>query len=388
MNLVCKKKEIYGIESVFRRIFTGIGSIISVLLREAGSRMKIYFCDVCNESIPLQDIKDGVATTVGGKIYCASHNPLQAMQGITANKSTEKTSIVLFAIVIVLLMAVLAIMLWGQGNKDEEFATLSSQDKLRGDVGNVTERLNLLQPDVVALKVKSQEQETILTGIQTDIIQLRGDLAGVRGEVRNLSENLSTTSDLRTAVDGVALKLGEFNGRMSALENDYSGIRQRLNGYKADLDRLAQAGPVAVSPQATNSGEPAHKPATEKESKELKELKAKLTSKDNSVRFEAVNLVYDNRIKEALPYLLPLLEDPDQFVQVGAIQTVGEFLYLPAIPVLVKVLKDPDVTVREEALLQLIRMTGETGLNFDPRGSNSERDKAIKKWEDWLKKNS
>ena len=25
--------------------------------------MKIYFCDVCNESIPLQDIKDGLATT-------------------------------------------------------------------------------------------------------------------------------------------------------------------------------------------------------------------------------------------------------------------------------------------------------------------------------------
>jgi len=75
-------------------------------------------------------------------------------------------------------------------------------------------------------------------------------------------------------------------------------------------------------------------------------------------------------------------------VQVGAIQTVGEFLYLPAIPILVKVLKDPDVTVREEALLQLIRMTGETSLNFDPRGSNSERDKAVKKWEEWLKKNS
>ncbi len=350
--------------------------------------MKIYFCDVCNESIPLQDIKDGVATTVGGKIYCGSHNPLQAVQGLAVKKSSEKTSIILFAIVIVLLMAVLAIMLWGQGKKDEEFATLSSQDKLRSNLGNMTVQLNLLQPDVAALKVKSQEQETILTGIQTDIIQLRGDLAGVRGEVRNLSENLSTTSDLRIDVEALSLKLGEFNGRMSSLENEYTSIRQRLNGYKADLDRLAEAGPVAVSTQTKTSGKPSDKPATEKESRELKELKTRLTSKDNSVRFEAVNLVYDNRIKEALPYLLPLLEDPDQFVQVGAIQTVGEFLYLPAIPVLVKVLRDPDVTVREEALLQMIRMTGETSLNFDPRGSKSEGDKAVKKWEEWLKKNS
>ncbi len=351
--------------------------------------MKIYFCDVCNESIPIQDIKDGVATTVGGKIYCRSHNPLQAVQGLAVKKSSEKTSIVLFAIVIVLLMAVLAIMLWGQGDKDEEFATLSSQVKLRSDLGNITERLNLLQPDTVALKVKSQEQETILSGIQTDIIQLRGDLAGVRGEVRNLAENLTTASDLRTEVKELALKLGEFNGRMSSLENEYSSIRQRLNSYRADLDKLASAGPVTVTTSGTKPGSTrTDKPAKAEESKELKELKGKLTSKDNSVRFEAVNLVYDNRIKEALPYLLPLLEDPDQFVQVGAIQTVGEFLYLPAIPILVKVLKDPDVTVREEALLQLIRMTGETSLNFDPRGSNSERDKAVKKWEEWLKKNS
>ena len=77
--------------------------------------------------------------------------------------------------------------------------------------------------------------------------------------------------------------------------------------------------------------------------------------------------------------------DVDQFVQVGAIQTVGEFLYQEALPVLVKVLRDPDATVRDESLRQLIRMTGKNDLNFDVRGSDSVREKAIRKWEKWLK---
>lgn len=126
----------------------------------------------------------------------------------------------------------------------------------------------------------------------------------------------------------------------------------------------------------------------ETESYELILLKRRLSSKDNSERFEAVNNVYDKRIKKALPYLLPLLEDSDQFVQVASIQTVGEFMYIPALPVLVRVLRDTDITVRDEALLQLVRITGETNLMFDVRASSSNREKAIKKWEEWLERNN
>ena len=121
------------------------------------------------------------------------------------------------------------------------------------------------------------------------------------------------------------------------------------------------------------------------ESHQLQAIKKKLASKDDGERFEAVFEVLDNRIKEALPYVLPLIEDPDPFVQIGAMQSVGEFLYMPALPYLVRVLRDPDVTVRDEALRQLIRMTGQNDLNFNVRGSDGERERAVRKWEKWLK---
>ena len=37
--------------------------------------MKIYFCDGCNESIPLSDIQAGQATTIKGKLFCKNCIP-------------------------------------------------------------------------------------------------------------------------------------------------------------------------------------------------------------------------------------------------------------------------------------------------------------------------
>ena len=48
--------------------------------------MKIYFCDICNESIPLTDLKDGRASTIKGKIFCGNCNPLNTVP------ETRKTS--------------------------------------------------------------------------------------------------------------------------------------------------------------------------------------------------------------------------------------------------------------------------------------------------------
>jgi hypothetical protein len=348
--------------------------------------MKIYFCDVCNESIPLQDIKDGVANTIDGRIYCREHNPLRAFQDMSGKRSGDRLPVLMYGIVIVLLVVVLGIMIFGGGDKSQEYATLADQNQVRNKAAAMQTALEQLQETAGDLELKTQELDSENSVIQTDMVQLRGDLGGIRGEIKQLSDNLKTASDARKKLDGLELKLQEFNSRLSSLEGDTVSIRQQISGLREKMSKRGGSGAVAAVDTSDSSGVPENEPGGS-ESEELIRLRKMLSSNDNSVRFEAVNQVYDRRIREALPYLLPLLEDRDQFVQVGAIQTVGEFNYLPAIPILVKVLRDTDVTVREESLLQLIRMTGETGLEFDSRASASEREKAVKKWEDWLKKN-
>jgi hypothetical protein len=349
--------------------------------------MKIYFCDVCNSSIPLQDIKENLATTIDGKIYCRQHNPLRAIEGLNIKKAPERVSTTMFGIVIVLLVIVIVLMVLDQSGPSEEYATLAGQNRVRDEITALQDRYDRHREDLAELKKKGQERDGLVSGIQTDIVQLRGDLGGVRVEIKHLADSLKTASDLRDRQESLVLKIEEFGNRVTDLEGSLETFGNRLGRYEAELTKLAEAGPVVgTSDRGGSSAEPSA-PEESGESEELIALKKKLQSKDNSDRFEAVNQVYDQRIKEALPFLLPLLEDADQFVQVGAIQTVGELLYLPAIPILIEVLRDPDVTVREEALLQLIRMTGETSLNFDPRASSSEREKAVKKWEEWLEQN-
>jgi len=345
--------------------------------------MKIYFCDICNESIPLQDIKEGVATTIDGKIYCQDHNPLKALERVNVKPGPRRLTNVLFTLVIVLLVAILAVLIWGDRSDQSEFATCADQDLLRGDLDAAQNRLAVLAPEIEALKETDQARGQASLDYQKYKAELEERLFGMNNQIKHLAETLQSASDVRKSVGELLLKQDEYNTRLLALEREIQSFNQRLNAYEKDLARLEASG-VAVMPGGPGETLTPAGPTAAGESEELRRLKERLASKDNSVRFDAVNEIYDRRVKEALPYLVALLDDPDQFVQVAAIQTIGEFIYLQAIPELIKVLRDSDDTAREEALTHLVRMTGETNLKFDTRASKSEREKWIKKWEQWL----
>ena len=351
--------------------------------------MKIYFCDVCNESIPLQDIKDNLATTVNGKIYCQNHNPIAVAQGIKGGKRSDKVSVLMLGVVIILLAAMIFLMVWERGDKDAEYALLADFIQVRDNLGEMSRKWNEFQAGYGTFKDETAKGVSSVGAFETDMEQLKRDLGDLRVELNSLNENLRGASNLRGKQDALDMKQKEFGDRLAGLEERVVLLKDKLFIVEGNLDNLIRSGVVSGGgakggkTSAAQTGE-----MDSAESEELVRLKNRLTSKDNGERFEAVNEVYDKRIKEALPYLLPLLEDPDQFDQVGAIQTVGEFLYLPAVPVLVKVLREPDVPAREEAQRWLIRMTGESGLEFDVRASKSERERAVKKWEEWLKKNN
>ena len=65
--------------------------------------MKIYFCDGCNESIPLDDIQAGQATTIKGKLFCRNCIPLGVTApGGPAPEVRTRTSPVLIVVVLLL----------------------------------------------------------------------------------------------------------------------------------------------------------------------------------------------------------------------------------------------------------------------------------------------
>lgn len=346
--------------------------------------MKIYFCDTCNESIPLQDIKDNKAATLKGKIYCKNCNPLKEIE-MKAGRAPGNTSIILLLIVIVILVgAGLGMMLVNQFGQKDEFAKADDLRASRVLFQQVSEDLEELGRELEALKGALEEDRGRYSKMESELLVVRGDLQGVRSETENMSKNFQSVTNVRERLDQFMLKQDEFTTSLAEHETRLS----QITAQTADLNSRYQDLTLAVS-QGTTVAVPADTSSQDDPSNfvnaRVEEIQKKLQSKDDGVRYEAVCDVLDERLKGALPFVLPCIEDTDQFVQIMAIQTVGEFLYMDALPSLIKVLRDPDVTVRYEALRQLVRMSGQSDLDFDVHASESEREKAIKKWEKWMK---
>ncbi len=345
--------------------------------------MKIYFCDVCNESIPFQDIKNNKALTLKGKIYCHNCNPLKEVQQRSAGMGSSALITSLMSAVIVLLVGAIVLIIWNPLAKDEEVATAAALAETHELVIGLQKAMDNLRGDFDSREEKIKDLDFKLSKVETEIILTRGDLQGQRSQIDNMLENFKSVTNVREALDEFVLKQDEYSSSLEDVRTGSAALKTDLNDLNGRLERLASTvrrGGIRVS-----GGPVDRETSTTEEFPALAELKAKLASKDDGERFEAVYQVLDERIKDALPFILPLIQDSDQFVQVGAIKTVGEFLYSKARPHLSQGGRGPDVTVRDEAWRQLMRMTGKNDLNFNIRGNDSERERAVKKWEKWLK---
>jgi hypothetical protein len=347
--------------------------------------MKIYFCDTCNESIPLQDIKDNRAATLKGKIFCKNCNPLKEINARAGRAPGNTLVVVLLVAVVILAGSGLVVMLMNQFGQKVEYATAGDLGETKAHVQDLSGELADLSRAFESIQETLEEDRARFSKVESELLVVRGDLQGVRSETENMSKNFQSVTNVRERLDQFVLKQDEFAASLSDCDKKLTLV----GSQNSDLDTRLQALALALS---QGGGTAAKQTGTQDDSSNfvdarVQEIQKKLESKDDGVRYEAVCDVLDERLKGALPYVLPRIEDSDQFVQIMAIQTVGEFLYTDALPYLIKVLRDPDVTVRYEALRQLVRMSGQNALDFDVHGPESEREKAIKKWEKWQKEN-
>ena len=345
--------------------------------------MKIYFCDSCNESIPLEDIKSNQAATLNGKIYCRNCNPIKDVPQGASRPSSPMALVCLLILVAILLGVLIGLHLFVDREPDVEYATAASLLKTNQLLTDLNSDFSTLKADLTEFKTFLTTQQESLGKIESDLMLQKGDLLGTRSEIDNIVKNFKSVTLVRERLDGVMLKQGEFGTTLDSILRNVEIVEDRLSGMEARIEKMKSSGGLVAG--VNGSSTTGNQPPVVGDSGAVRAIREKLESKDDGVRFEAVYQVLDDRLKEALPYVKPLIHDPDQFVQLGAIQTVGEFLYMDALTDLVKVLRDPDVTVRDEALRQLIHMSGKNDLQFNVRGSNSEREKAVKKWETWLK---
>lgn len=180
--------------------------------------MKIYFCDECNESIPLQDIKANKITIDEGKIYCNDCAP----------KGTRKDPVGMsmwigiagMLLCIALGMGIMAV--WGD-------AILR-----RGDQQTMDERVAGLEGRLEAMRTA---HEARLTAIDSDLVESPDD-AGSAGKLaralRAIDANASVARQTRESAESGAKELrANLDEHGKALER----LRERIEDELARLDR-------------------------------------------------------------------------------------------------------------------------------------------------------
>ncbi|MFG0319815.1 MAG: HEAT repeat domain-containing protein [Planctomycetota bacterium JB042] len=349
--------------------------------------MKLFFCDICNESIPLQDIKENRSTTIKGKIFCRKCNPLNELgpdagSGSGSGAQAPSGLLAVVAVLLVLVVSGLAYVIYDLKFTEQappEAGRATALADLESRVGDLRAAVTVLQKAYEDLdelrdlpaRIQSLQEEAASRGsLQTRLSK----------EVSALQDGLVAVGKLRERVEGLSLLQEETGQKMDR-------IFKQLDAIGRDLTEIGERPPVIVStPTAGDAGGSATPDGPVELDDDLLAIIENLRASDPMVRWEAVDQIRRRRDQALVPHVLPLLDDGDTFVRAQAIYTLGELKAMKAVPKLVKLLRDDEIMIREEALTSLIVITGQN-MKFDVTGSRAARDAGIRKWEEWVSNN-
>ena len=352
--------------------------------------MKIYFCDICNESIPLRDINSNRISIEEGRIFCANCAPKKA-------KGAAPAPVLLWATVVLLAAGLVVVGVLGnnaQGGLRDDLASIRTQlDTERRALAAAERRGDLAEAEARAMSTRLGELADSLQRIEGRIDQRVSALESTetRHHEELRSDLLAGLERLRASLEPRVLEaergIAEVTrlGRSSDLQ--LAHLEKRLDLLSERTGEAAAPGPAtrpAEGPGPTpEAGETRVKtPDEERADREVTALLSGLDDKDAGVRFSSVIELGNFDRPEVASGVERLLDDSVDFVRKAAVQTLRRLGRKSSIPRLIGALRDSDYLVRLAARDALRALAG-TGFGFDPDANPSEREKKVKEWEAW-----
>lgn len=375
--------------------------------------MKIYFCDLCDQSIPLSDITEGRATTVKGKVLCTQCVPKPGPSEISAppsqpvsarefdeSKRAPGSPHVSFSPALLALSLVTFVLALGAAAlagfayarlRDLEGEGVTDRTALKSRVDRLVEDLNGFQDDVTQAKdgvsTAARRDETQALATKVGEILKRLDDAGDRWTRAN-EEAARRQSDHER---DVAKRVDDLEGRQRVLADKLEADSRTLFGRVGDIEKSllpgSNPGMARVEPDVppARGGDP--KPVVSEElPPAVKEQLDKLVEGDISERWVALTELTKLRDARAVPTVVKYLKDEDPFVRHAAAQFLGEVEARGVVGELVEALSDDEAFVRDGVYLALQKITRQN-LKFDAHAPPEQRKKAREKWSEWWKAN-
>lgn len=395
----------------------------------------IYFCDVCNESVPQADLDLGRALVVKGRIICSACDramslraearahrrpanlgldldagvPLGAAAASTdgaaaASPSTAGTATIgagahapephlaahshaarsrlvtgvgpAFTLALFAAIGAVLVAYWTREElQTRDQARALAEQRAAAERSNARVELDRIGEE---LRERARQSEVMLAGAleaaRTSSEQAR---AAERAEREQMAQRLAVfdakLGELATALEQV----GRHEDELVALQQRFTTLDAGLNALSDQIAKWGQA------PPALPTAAPPAPPVDQRPA--WFELTHLLESPNISDRWQGLIALGETRDPACAPYITPLLSDKDIFIRMTSARMLGDLEAPVGVEPLIGALSDAEPAVREAAIDALRRIT-KRDLDFDPQASEPERNKRAKQWRDWWSK--
>lgn len=406
--------------------------------------MDIQFCDLCSESVPVSDFKEGKATLHKGRLICGQCNsamggaaegatiltapPVRTATGIRPAPAAPRSqpaarsqaplprSSAPPVSAVPPLPASLAL--------DHPTEPTRAWPGIVGlmagtaalvavGVGGVLvlDRLDGIQGDADSLRNENQRAKATLRAEQRAMLDpLRAEISASadRAErtasaaaeaqsqrIAQLEQQLAAAtareSELRAGIDSVRTLVADTKRSLDDDRRGDAALVARLdkvvdfhgNRLIELEERIREAGALVaagVVPPGA-AGTPGAAPA----GPTWEPLVAELTSEDAAVRLQAAYDLGETGDQAVVPHLIPMLSDADVFVRMVTAQALDTLKARLAVPALVDRLEDETITVREAALIALRNITGQR-FGYEPDARQADRKRKVDQWRSWWRR--
>lgn len=373
--------------------------------------MEIFFCDLCNESVPLSDLDKGLAFRRGERVVCAACDRAMTGEGhVDARSAGERggsgarveggaaqrpaavsqaapsgggTGTLLALVALLFSAGGFALLIdridrvrtgSEQTGHDLELARAALENDYKKLSSGIEEKLLVTETRIHAKRDSGRAAlesslDSVKGGVEqhaTRFDELESDISGIRlAAVKEDTESKARVDRLADQIATVEKDLRFYNDRLIELQENLRGITAGGGIPVAGADSGA-AGSGEGTPAWTG-------------------LLADLKHKNSGIRLDTLYALAETRDPRVIPHIVPMLGDADLFVRMGTARILQDLDAREAVPNLIDALEDPESAVRESAMVALRAITSRD-FRFEPVAAQAERTKRVKAWRDWWKK--
>jgi hypothetical protein len=356
--------------------------------------MNVYFCDLCNESIPQADLELGRAVRRNERLICAAceaamssgaahaapaapapvEQPAPHLVTPATHQPSSSSSVAAVALAFssVALVAGVGASAYLYRRLDEEAGRLEKQ------ISDL-ERLAPQHALTVSANLKEEISER-----ENEAAQARSATQALAARVLELEQTAANAAALERRIDKLDARLAAVDDLAYRVEHQTGAVDQltltvaELVAARARAAEQAALDPVRSSQPVSDGAVPSPPPASALWQKWVPDLE----SSDPGTRWQAVQALGETHDLAALPHLVPLLTDADIFVRMATCRSIANLGGMDAVPALIDTLEDEEAAVRDAALVALRTLTDQS-IPFDPLARDADRSKRVKAWREW-----